>query len=206
MKLIDMTVGELLAAFQSSNPTPGGGSASALAAAVGASLLAMVAGLPKPRAASVEDAEQLASARARCAALAGDLAALVDADSDAYTAVMSAYRRPKATDEEKVARTAAVQEALHLAIDVPLQVMRASSAAAGHAAIVARLGNANAASDVRVALELLGAGSRGARENVAINLDSVKDAAYAGRVRGEADELERGAALDAASARRALDG
>ncbi len=55
MKLTDRTFTDLLAAFRSSDPTPGGGSASALAGAVGAALLAMVAGLPKPRAATEED-------------------------------------------------------------------------------------------------------------------------------------------------------
>ena len=87
MKLTDTTVTDLLAAFRSPEPTPGGGSAAALAGAIGASLLAMVAGLPKSRAATAEDAARLKAAGERCAALAAELEALVDRDSEAYDLV-----------------------------------------------------------------------------------------------------------------------
>ena len=70
MKLIERSVADLLAAFRSSDPTPGGGSAAALAGRLGSSLLAMVAGLPKSRAATAEDAARLTAAGDRCAALA----------------------------------------------------------------------------------------------------------------------------------------
>jgi methenyltetrahydrofolate cyclohydrolase len=189
---------DLLAAFRSSSPTPGGGSASALAGAVGSSLLTMVASLPKPRAASEGDVERLAAAGARSARLADELTALVDADSDAYDAVVAAYRLPKDTDDQKRRRQQTVQEALRGAIDTPLRVMRACGGAIEQAAVVAAMGNANASSDVRVALELLMAGLRGARLNVEINLASLKDADYAGRVADEASQLtieaERGVA------------
>ena len=86
---------DLLAAFRSSDPTPGGGSASALAGAIGASLLAMVAALPKPRASSEEDMVALRDTGLRCTALAADLEPLVDRDADAYELVMERYRLPK---------------------------------------------------------------------------------------------------------------
>ena len=70
MRLTDRSVRDLLQAFRSSEPTPGGGSASALAAATGASLLAMVAALPKSRAATEEDVERLTAAGARCVGFA----------------------------------------------------------------------------------------------------------------------------------------
>ena len=174
--LTNLPVTELLAAFRSSNPTPGGGSASALAAAVGASLLAMVAGLPKPRAATDEDARRLADAGARCAESARQLEALVDADARAYEHVMAAYRLPKSNDEEKAARSASIQGALVGAIEPPIDVMRAGAAAIDQAAVVAAFGNRNASSDVLVALELLGAGVRGAKLNAEINLGTLKDA------------------------------
>ena len=204
MKLVERTVLDLLAAFRSSEPTPGGGSASALAGAVGASLFAMVAGLPKSRAATEEDAARLRAAASRCAELADHLAALVDRDSDAYDLVVSAYRRPKSTEEEKASRSAAIQDAMRAAIAAPLDVMRACAAAVEQGVVIATLGNPSASSDVQVALELLGAGVRGAKLNVEINLGSVKDQEYVSTIRGDVEEFERGATHEAAAAVRAL--
>jgi formiminotetrahydrofolate cyclodeaminase len=194
---------QLLEAIRSPEPTPGGGSAAALAGAMGASLLAMVAGLPKSRAATAEDAARLAAAGTRCAAIADDLAALVDRDSEAYELVMAAYRKPKATDEDKALRSAGIQEAMRAAIAAPLDVMRACAAAAEQGVVVAVMGNPSASSDAAVAFELLGAGLRGAKLNVEINLASVKDAAYVEKTRGEVEELERALGRESAAARRA---
>ena len=192
MKLTSLSVTDLLAAFRSSAPTPGGGSAAALAGAIGSALLAMVAALPKSRAASEEDAGRLKGAGERCAALSVELEALVDRDSEAYDLVMAAYKRPKATDEEKAARSAGIQAAMREAIAAPLNVMQACTAAAEQGVVVASLGNPSASSDVRVGFELLGAGLRGARLNVEINLDSVKDAEYVVGIRGEVERLADG--------------
>jgi methenyltetrahydrofolate cyclohydrolase len=189
MPLTQKSVSDLLAAFRSPDPTPGGGSAAALGGAAGASLLAMVAALPKPQASSDEDIAALQRAGARCTDLALQLERLVDKDTDAYDLVVGAYRMPKATDEEKSARTAGIQAALQAATEAPLEVMRRCSEALGFADTVARLGNANASSDVKVAVALLGAGLAGAHENVEINLGSMKDAAYVQRVRQESASL-----------------
>lgn len=202
MTLSDRTITAFLAALRSPDPTPGGGSAAALAGALGASLLAMVAGLPKPRATAEEDVRRLASAGARCTDLAERLSTLVDRDAEAYDLVVGAYRRPKATEEEKVSRSAQIQAALRAAIDAPLDVMRACGAALEQAAIVAPLGNRNASSDVLVALELLMAGLRGAKLNVEINLGSVKDEHYANGVREEALRLVAAAESTAGTARQ----
>jgi len=191
MKLVERSVSDLLAAFRSPDPTPGGGSAAALAGAAGASLLAMVAGLPKSRAASQEDLARLKAAGERCAAAAAALEALIDRDAGAYDLVMAAYRNPKATEEEKAARSAAIQAAMREAIAAPLDVMRAAAAAAEQGVVIAALGNPSASSDVRVGFALLGAGLRGAKLNVEINLGSVKDAAYVAAIREEIDTLER---------------
>jgi formiminotetrahydrofolate cyclodeaminase len=205
MGLTDRSVRELLQAFRSSEPTPGGGSASALAAAVGASLLAMVAGLPKSLAATEEDVQRLAAAGARCTDIAEQLTEFVDRDSDAYDLVVSAYRLPKSTDQEKAARGKRIQDALREATDTPLHVMQACEAAIEQGEVIAQFGNRNAASDVQVGMELLDAGLRGARLNVEINLDGVKDEAYTARVREDVDRLvleaERG--VKAARARLA---
>ncbi len=204
MKLVDRSVTDLLAAFRSSSPTPGGGSASALSGAIGASLLAMVAGLHTSRASSEKDTSTLAAAGTRCAALADELAALIDRDSDAYDLVVAAYRKPKATDDEKAARSAAIQEALRAAIDTPLSVMRACDAALEQGVAIAAFGNPSASSDVQVGLELLGAGLRGAKLNVEINLASVKDAAYVERVRTEVERCDIDGARHSGAARGAL--
>jgi len=198
----DHTVSEFLAAIRSSNPTPGGVSASALAGAMGASLLAMVAGLPKSTATTAEDAERLRAAGERCTALARELESLVERDSDAYNTVLAAYKLPKATDEQKTARSAAVQAGFRAAIDAPVAVMRACAAAAEQGVIVATLGLPSAASDVQVGMELLNAALRGAKLNVETNLGSVRDAEYLARVRDDVNEFERAIEHETALARR----
>jgi formiminotetrahydrofolate cyclodeaminase len=206
MKLTDRSVADLLAGFRSSEPTPGGGSAAALAGAVGASLLAMVAGLPKPRAATEEDLERLGAAGRRCAELSESLAALVDRDSEAYDTVVHAFKLPKSTDAEKATRSLRIQQAMQAATDTPLDVMRACSDAIEQAAVVAAFGNPNASSDVGVGLELLGAGLRGARLNVEINLGSLKDAELVTRARNESARLAMEAETGIAAARGKLGG
>jgi formiminotetrahydrofolate cyclodeaminase len=199
MTLTNKTVKALLEDFRSSAPTPGGGSAAALAGAVGASLLAMVAGLPKPRASTEADLHSLRDAGERCTALANDLESLVDRDSEAYELVVSAYRMSKATDAEKAARATGIQHALKAAIAAPLDVMRACSAAIALGPVLEAHGNPNASSDLQVGLELLRAGLRGARLNVEINLGSVKDDAYAAGVTGEIGRLSESDAAGAPS-------
>jgi methenyltetrahydrofolate cyclohydrolase len=189
MTLTERSVSDLLAAFRSSEPTPGGGSAAALAGAVGASLLAMVANLPKPQATADEDLAALQAAGAHCTDLALQLERLVNKDTEAYDLVVGAYRMPKGTDEEKNARTAGIQAALKAATEAPLEVMRLCRAALALTARVGSLGNQNAASDVKVAAAMLRAGLDGARENVDINLGSVKDAGYVEKVRAESGAL-----------------
>ncbi len=189
MSLVDKNLTALLADFRSSAPTPGGGSAAALAGALGASLFVMVANLPKPRAATAAEIEQLADISLRCTSLATELEALVVRDSDAYEGVVQAYRMPKATDEEKAVRTRRIQEAMKAAIETPLAMMRACAAAIAEEPALAKLGNPNASSDVGVGLELLRAGLRGARLNVDINLGSIKDQTYLEAVTGEIERL-----------------
>jgi len=191
--LIEKSLADLLDAFSASDPTPGGGSAAALAGALGAALLAMVAGLPKTRHDSDEDREALTAARHALLALRSRLAALVDRDAEAYDRVVAAYRLPKATDQEKAARSEVIRQAVRLATETPLEVMRACEAGVRLADPVAACGNPSASSDLRVGLELLGAGLRGARLNVEINLGSVKDETFVSSARREIAELQAAA-------------
>ena len=187
--LTDLSVTEILDAFASSAPTPGGGSASALSGAVGAALLAMVAGMPKSKTGDAAEREQLDVSAAALNDIRRRLADLIDEDSRAYDLVTAAYKSPKATDDEKAARKTAIQAALMAATDAPLQTMRACEAALNHAKVVAENGNPNAASDVFVGIEMLKAGLRGAEKNVAINLDSLTDEDYRTKVAEEAARL-----------------
>jgi len=189
MKVTDYPLTDLLAAFRSPAPTPGGGSAAALAGAIGASLLAMVAGLPKPRAATTEDLARLAADGAACVALGERLTALIDRDTEAYRLVVAGFRMPKGSDDEKAVRGERVQEALRMATETPLDVMRACADAISRAAAIAAFGNPHAASDVQVGLELLGAGLRGARLNVEVNLESITDGQFVAAMRDEATRL-----------------
>src|SRR5262249_5049525 len=135
--LRDLAVRDLLAAFSSPDPTPGGGSAAALSSAIGASLLMMVAALPKTRNGSPQDREALAAAGEVLAGIRERLAAAIDDDTAAYDGVVAAYRLPKASADEQSARKAAIQGALRTATDVPLGVMKESARALEQAAIVA---------------------------------------------------------------------
>src|SRR4051812_3828798 len=113
--LVDGRVRDLLDALASPKPTPGGGSASALASAVGVSLLVMVASLPRTRRGTSEDRTALAASVGTLAPLRQELQAAIDADASSYELVMAAFRHPKGTAEEQLARDAAVQRALSAA-------------------------------------------------------------------------------------------
>jgi formiminotetrahydrofolate cyclodeaminase len=202
--LSEFALVDLLDAFASNDPVPGGGSASALAGAVGISLLIMVADMPKTRTGTPEETVDLADAASRLRPRRDEMADLIDSDSEAYAAVIAAYKLPKATDAEKQARTEAIQEAMREATEVPLETMRVCQQALRGAVIVATAANPKATSDVGVAVELLAAGLRGARMNVDINLASLSDGAYVSRVAEERDALVADAEADAERARKAL--
>jgi len=202
--LVDQSVRSLLEAFRSPAPTPGGGSASALASAVGASLLLMVAALPKTRGGTDDDRAALAAASASLERACAELTSAVDADTAAYDRVVAAYKMPKTSAGEQAARKAAVQSALQAATDVPLGVMRESVRALEAGGAIAAHGHKAASSDVGVALALLTAGIAGARLNVDINLDAIGDSAYRDRAAAQARDLQAAAGPLAERARTLL--
>jgi len=204
IRFAEMALADLLDAFSSTDAVPGGGSAAALAGAVGVSLLLMVAGLPKTKTGAPEETADLAEAASRLHPLRDSLLELVDRDSDAYRQVLTAFRMPKASAAEQATRTAAVERATRAAIDAPLDTMRASQQALRGAVIVAVNGSRRTTSDVGVAVELLAACLRSARLNVEINLTTSNDANYTAGIRDEIEELELNAGADAERARRAL--
>ena len=195
---------DLLDAFASNTPVPGGGSAAALAGALGVSLLIMAAGLPKSRTGAPEEAADLAEAAARLRPLRDRLVELIDADTDAYRSVMAALKLPKASEEERSRRTHALQSALKGATDVPLDVMRVCQQALAGGLVVARNGYRVAASDIATAIELLGATVRGTAISIDGNLSSITDTSYTARVKAECEQLADDSARDAAQALDAL--
>jgi methenyltetrahydrofolate cyclohydrolase len=196
MLVTELPLRSVLTRFSAPDPTPGGGSASALASSVGASLLLMVAGMPKTRSGSDDDRAALARAAAALDPVRRDLTAAIDADSAAYDQVVAAYKLPKGSAEEQAARKAAIQRALQAATEVPLGVMQQTVRALEEATIVAAHGYRSAASDVGVAVALLTAGAAGAKLNVDVNLEAIADGAYRERVAADArDLLETTAAL-----------
>jgi formiminotetrahydrofolate cyclodeaminase len=201
----EMALADLIDAFSSTDAVPGGGSAAAVAGAVGVSLLMMVAGLPKTRTGRPEETADLAEASSRLHPLRDALLELVDRDSDAYRQVLAAFRLPKASEAERAARTEAIDGATRAAIDAPLDIMRLCQQALRGAVIVASNGSRKTTSDVGVAVELLVAALRGARLNVDINLAGLNDEAYTARIRDEVEELVSDGAEDAEAAQRALE-
>jgi formiminotetrahydrofolate cyclodeaminase len=204
MTLVDKPLRDLLAAFGSSEPTPGGGSASALASATGTALLSMVAGLPKTRNGTDEERAMLAAAASALSPIGRQLAQAIDDDASAYDSVMAAYKRPKTSPDEQRQRKAAIQDALRAATDVPLGVMALTVDALDHANAIAAHGHRGAASDVAVALALLRAGFHGSRLNVETNLTGNKDEAYTHAVRAEVTRLTNRAAAAGLAADDAL--
>jgi methenyltetrahydrofolate cyclohydrolase len=203
-RFADLTVSALLDALASSTPTPGGGTAAAIAGAMGTSLLAMVAGLPRTRNNTDEERAVLAGVRDALQPMSARLAALADADADAFDEVMAAYKLPKGTDDEKAARSTAIQQGLRGATAVPLDTMRVVAAALAQATLVARLGNRSAVSDIGVALGLLDAAAAGAAMNVRTNLDSVKDHAFVRETVASLEQTASTVASDLADARARL--
>jgi formiminotetrahydrofolate cyclodeaminase len=191
-----------MAKLASPDPTPGGGTAAAIAGAMGISLLVMVAGLAKSRNNSDDEKAALAKARAAIEPIAARLMRLADADAEAFNAVMAAYRLPKATEEEKLARTRAIQSALGGATVVPLDTLRAAAEALDLGRVVAEHGNRAAASDAAVAIGLLKAAADGAAANVRTNLAGLKDEGLRKATEEELSRLLEQAAAHAATAFR----
>ena len=187
--LIDQTVTRFLDALGSADPTPGGGSAAALVGATGASLLIMVAGMPKSRTNAEDERKALDTAHRELLGHRATLIDLIDRDASAYDLVIAAFRRPKGTEDEKAARRAAVQDATRVATEVPLETIRAcvDTMRAGRA--TAAHGNPNAASDVKVGYRLLMAAAEGAQDNVEINLSGLTDATVQSQIRDAATAL-----------------
>jgi methenyltetrahydrofolate cyclohydrolase len=168
--LSDLTIRELTTRLASREPIPGGGSAAALAGAVGASLVSMVVelSLGRPDAAAHEATLRVVGETAT--ARRSELLDLAEADSAAYASVVRARRLPKETEADREASALALRNAMVEAVRVPLRTAEIAVEVLELAQTVAPIGNRNAVSDAGVAAQLAAASVRGALLNVRINL------------------------------------
>jgi glutamate formiminotransferase/formiminotetrahydrofolate cyclodeaminase len=180
---------DLLTAFASDAPTPGGGSAAALAGAMGAALAEMVASLTLSKekyAASHEAVRPIAGLARRTRQ---ELQRLAHEDSEAYDAVVAARRLLKDTPDQEKVRARKTSEANRLAAEVPMRTARSAFRLLGAMPDLAKKGNPNAASDAGAAALLLEAATHAALLNVAINLGGIDDAAFAADLKAESQRL-----------------
>jgi len=188
--LVDLTIKEFLNKVSGSDPVPGGGSVAALNGAIASALAAMVANLTIGKKNYEAHQELMIHIAEIASQQVGQFAVDVDRDSDAYNQVFDCFKMPKTTDEEKAARSAAIQEATKYAAMVPMQVARQAYELMSIISDVAHLGNQNAVTDACVAMMSARSAVLGALMNVRINLGSIKDAGFVQQLKKEADELE----------------
>src|SRR5271169_6461398 len=193
-----------LGAVAEPTATPGGGSVAALAGALGASLGQMVASLSRKKKSQAAFVDQLSDALAQLQTASRALSEAIDRDSESFDQVMAAYKLPKETSNEQVQRDAAIQKALQGAANVPLEVARKSAEVFEVLGRLEPISSPSMHSDVRVGRLMAAAGARGVLENVAINLESITDAEFAGKARAEAASLEARVAENPVGAGRNL--
>jgi len=170
-------------------PTPGGGSVAALAGALGASLGQMVANLSRKKRSQAAFVDQLGETISELQAASRMLSEAIDRDSASFDHVMAAYKLAKETSNEQMQRDAAIQHALQGAANVPLEVARKSAEVFELLGKLESMSSPSMYSDIRVGRLMAAAGARGALENVAINLESITDTAFADRLRTESAAL-----------------
>jgi glutamate formiminotransferase/formiminotetrahydrofolate cyclodeaminase len=180
-----------LTQLASESPTPGGGSAAALAGAMGAALVVMVCNLTVGREKFKEVDAELRVIHAEATKLQAAMTALVRRDAEAYEGFVNAMKLPKTTDAEKAARKKAMGAAAIHAAEIPLETMRVALAVMRLSAVVAKKGNPHAASDGAVGALLGRAALRSADMNVRINLPSVQDERLRASMLAEAESLVR---------------
>ena len=187
--LVGMPVRDFIEETASESPAPGGGSVSATVGALGVALGAMVAALSAQK---WEDRwEEFSDWAERGKVMQEELLRLVDADTEAFNAMMAAMRLPKTTEAEQAARQKAMQEATKAGIEVPLRVMEKSLESMDLMKAMAETGNPNSVSDAGVGALCARTAVMGAFLNVRINCGGVEDKAWAEEVLTRGREMER---------------
>ena len=188
-RLVDLTVSEFANETSRESPAPGGGTISAYMGMLAASLGTMVANLSSHKAGWDARWHEFSQWADKGQAMMAELHHLVDEDTEAFNRIMEAFGMPKGTDEEKAARSEAIQAATLYATEVPLRTMKASYAAFDLCEAMVKEGNPNSVTDAGVGILAARAAVIGAGLNVKINAASLKDRATADKLVAEADKL-----------------
>ncbi len=188
--LTNQKITDFLQKTASGTPVPGGGSVSALSAALGAGLTEMVANLTIAKKGYEAVENEMKEIAETAQNLREKLVTEVDKDANAYQDVLAAFKLPKSTEDDKTQRAQAIQNAMKNAARVPLGVANDALQVMDLAEKVIRNGNRNAASDGAVGTMMARTAVLGALFNVKINLASVKDPVFVGEMMGEVNKLE----------------
>lgn len=188
-RLVDLTCKAFAHETASESPAPGGGSISAYMGALGAALGTMVANLSAHKAGWDERWKEFSDWADKGQALLSELLHLVDEDTAAFNRIMDVFAMPKSTDEEKAARSQALQAATLYATQVPLRTMKAACGVFDLVQAMAAEGNPNSVSDAGVGALAARSAVLGACLNVKINAAGLKDRAAADALVAEAKAL-----------------
>ena len=189
MTSAELKINEFTEALSGSSPTPGGGSAAALAGALGAALTSMVASLTTGREKYREHEELMREILKETKELREALLISIDRDIEAFNGVSAVYKMPKETVDEKEARKQAMQNALKDAAKAPYHMMELALKGLSITDKAVGKSNVNAASDLGVAALTLSACARSAWLNVLINLSSIKDQAFVDEYRSKGEDI-----------------
>ena len=192
-KLVDLTCTGFCEETASESPAPGGGSVSAYMGALAASLGTMVANLTGGKAAYDDEWEKFSNVAVHGQQLKNELLHLVDEDTNAFNKIMNAFGLPKKTDEEKAARSAAIQDATKFATEVPFHTMQKAFETFEVCRAMVEWGNPASVTDGGVGALAARSAVMGAHLNVKINASSLKDEAFKNDILAKAAEIEAAA-------------
>ncbi len=187
--LSELTIGQFIERLGSGEATPGGGGAAALTGACAAGLLTMVAHLTAGRPAFAAIESQVQAIISEGEQLQAELVGAIEADAQAFQAVMAAYALPRTTADHKTARQLALQPALIGATESPLRIARACGRVSQLAVVLAEAGNPQTITDTGTAASLAFAALQGAIFQARINLKAIKDRQYAAARETEIEQL-----------------
>ena len=191
MKLVEERVIDFVAATASKEPTPGGGAIAALTAATGAALAEMVANLTFGKKGYEAVQTEMEELQAKAEAIRKRMLELSQADADVFNIFMNALGLPKNTDEEKAARTAAIQQAYKDAAMVPFEIGELANQIFDLAELASRKGNQNLITDGIIAAINARAAVKSAFLNVRINLSGIKDESFVAELTSKMYAIEK---------------